>query len=186
MLINWQKLSEIKELKPYFIENREHFQARIQYHLEALQQIPSQELEKLAIIRVLEVTNGCTQWAFRRQDENCLSLEQTRECMKQVMGFIKNKKIVLSPDKIIEFPPAIESLIDDSRKLYQDAFKNNVAGAEEEFYAYSTALFLVCGHQRLEKAMELVNQEFESLFTTYYLEKGRRYIAPYLEALTPD
>jgi hypothetical protein len=184
--INWQKLAAIPELASYFTEDGDRFRARIQYHLVNLQQINPQELDKLALLRVLEVTNGCTQWAFRRQDENCLSVEQTRECMKQVMGFIKNKKILLSQNQTIEFSPGIEQLIDEGRQLYQDAFKNQVEGAEKEYYAYSTAQFLMYGHQRLEQSLEKVRQEFETLFTPYYLEKGRRYIAPYLEALITD
>ncbi|MFM7384289.1 MAG: hypothetical protein ACKO1W_14745 [Microcystaceae cyanobacterium] len=181
--INWQKLADIPELTPYFTEDGDRFRARIQHHLINLQQIDPQELDKLALLRVLEVTNGCTQWAFRRQDKNCLSVEQTRECMKQVMGFIKNKKILLAQNRIIEFTPIIEQLIDEGRQLYQDAFKNQVAGAEQEYYAYSTAQFLIYGRQRLEQALGEIRQEFEALFTPYYLEKGRRYIAPYLEAL---
>jgi hypothetical protein len=129
--INWQKLADIPELTSYFTEDGDRFRARIQYHMVNLQQIESQELDKLALLRVLEVTNGCTQWAFRRQDENCLSLEQTRECMKQVMGFIKNKKILLTQNRVIDFTPVIEQLIDEGRQLYQDAFKNQVEGSEK-------------------------------------------------------
>lgn len=184
--INWQKLADIPELTPYFTEDGDRFRARIQHHLINLQQIDPQELDKLALLRVLEVTNGCTQWAFRRQDKNCLSVEQTRECMKQVMGFIKNKKILLAQNRIIEFTPVIEQLIDEGRQLYQDAFKNQVEGSEKEYYAYSTAQFLIYGRQRLEQALGEIRQEFEALFTSYYLEKGRRYIAPYLEALVID
>jgi hypothetical protein len=184
--INWQKLADIPELTSYFTEDGDRFRARIQYHMVNLQQIESQELDKLALLRVLEVTNGCTQWAFRRQDENCLSVEQTRECMKQVMGFIKNKKILLAQNRVIDFTPVIEQLIDEGRQLYQDAFKNQVEGSEKEYYAYSTAQFLIYGRQRLEQALEEICQEFETLFTPYYLEKGRRYIVPYLEALVID
>lgn len=186
MSVNWQKLAEIKELKEYFETDFYNFQKRIEYHIHELRKINSEELDKLAILRVLEVVNGCTQWGFRRQDKHCLSVEKTRECMRKVIGFIKDKKVDLSHGETIRFTLPIEQLIEEGRNLYQDAFKNNVAGAEAEYYAYSTAQFLVYGRQRLETAMQLVKQEFESLFTPYYIEKGRDYIAPYFEALPPE
>lgn len=185
MLINWQKLAEIKELNEYFEADFYGFQKRIEHHIHELQKIDAKELDKLAFLRVLEVTNGCTQWGFRRKDEQCLSVEKTRECMREVIGFIKNKKIDLPSGESISFTTSVEQLIEEGRKLYEDAFKNNVADAKEEYYAYSIGQFLVYGRQRLNAAIQLVKQEFESLFTTYYIEKGRDYIAPYIEALPP-
>ncbi len=186
MLANWQKLAQIKELKEYFEADFYGFQKRIEHHIHELQNIDSKELDKLAILRVIEVTNGCTQWGFRRQDEQCLSVEQTRKCMREVIGFIQAKKVDLPSGKTIRFTLSIEQLIEEGRKLYEDAFKRNVAGAEKEYYAYSTAQFLVYGRQRLNTAMQLVKEEFESLFTPQYIEKGRSYIVPYIEALPPE
>lgn len=137
-------------------------------------------------MRVLEVTNGCTQWGFRRQDEQRLSVEQTRECMKEVIGFIKNKEVILPSGESIHFTSSIEQLIEEGRKLYQDAFKKKIAGAQKEYYAYSTAQFLVYGRQRLNAAIQLVKQEFEPLFTAYYIKQGRNYVVPYIEALPPE
>ncbi|MEO9125680.1 MAG: hypothetical protein ABI262_13495 [Microcoleus sp.] len=186
MEINWQALAQIAELKEYFEADFCAFQERIEYHIDEVQKIDEKDLDKLAIIRVLEVTNGCTQWAFRRKDEQCLSVEQTRECMRVVIGFIKDKKVDLPSGRSIQFALPIQKLMGEIRQLYLDAFKNNVPGADQEFYASSTAQFLVYGRQRLNTAMELVKQEFESLFTTYYIEKGRNYIVPYIEALPPE
>lgn len=183
MSVNWQHLAQIKELQDYFEADFEGFQKRIEAHIADLQLIDPEELDKLALLRVLEVTNGCTQWGFRRQDEHCLSVEQTRECMRTVIGFIKDKKIDLPGEETIHFTPHIEQLIEEGRALYQDAFKNNVEGAEREYYAYSTAQFLVYGHQRLNHAMQMVKDAFEPMFSPYYIERGRRYIAPYLNAL---
>lgn len=186
MLVNWQKLTQIKELKEYFEADSYSFQKRIEYHIHELQNIDSKELDKLAILRVLEVTNGCTQWGFRLQDEQCLSLEQTRKCMREVIGFIKAKKVDLPSGKTIDFTLSIEQLIEEGRKLYENAFKRNIAAEQKEYYAYSTAQFLVYGRQRLNTAMQLVKEEFESLFTPYYIEKGRNYIVRYIEALPPE
>ncbi len=186
IMVNWQKLAQIKELKDYFETDADGFMTRIEHHIHELQTIDSNELDKLAILRVLEVTNGCTQWGFRRKDPQCLSIEQTRECMRTVIGFIQNKKIDLPSGETIQFTPSMEQLIDEGRELYQEAFKKNIVGKEKEYYAYSAAQFVVYGHQRLNTSMQLIKQEFESLFTTYYIEKGRHYIAPYIEALVPE
>lgn len=186
MLANWQKLAQIKELKEYFEADFSSFQQRIEYHMLALEQIDSKELDKLALLRVLEVTNGCTQWGFRRKDHNCLSIAQTRECMRTVIGFILAKKIDLPSGDSIHFSPPIEQFMDEVRELYHDAFKKHIAGAEREYYASSAAQFLVYGRQRLEAGVKVVEQEFEPLFTPYYLEKGHNYIAPYLEAILPE
>lgn len=183
MDINWQEVAQIKEIKEYFEDDFEGFQNRIQYHIRALQSIEEAELDKLATLRILEVTNGCIQWAFRRQDEECLSVEQTRECMNQVIGFIKEKRIDFPSGKSLNFTPAIEALIDEGKDLYRAAFKKNVEGAQREYYAYSTAQFLVYGRARLNTVMQLVREEFEPLFTSYYIEKGERYIAHYLNGL---
>jgi hypothetical protein len=186
MLVNWQNLSQIKELKEYFETDFHGFQERIEYQIQELQKLDSQELDELAFLRALEVTNGCTQWGFRRQDEQCLSVEQTRECMRTVIGFIKDREIDLPSGKSIHCGASINQLMDEVRNLYYDAFKHNVADAEREYYAHSTAHFLVCGSQRLNAAMQLVEQEFEPMFTMFYIEKGRNYIARYLEALSPE
>ena len=94
--------------------------------------IDADELDKLALLRVLEVTNGCTQWGFRRQDEQCLSVEQTRECMRQVIGFIQNKQIDLPSGEQIHFAPSIEALIEEGRELYQAAFKKKTLRKKRE------------------------------------------------------
>lgn len=183
MVINWQKLAQIKELKDYFDADFPAFQDKITHHMRDLQQIDPAELDKLAILRVIEVTNGCTQWAFRRQDENCLSVEQTRHCMQVVMGFMKDQRIHLSDGQSIDFMPSTQQLMSDVRELYHTAFKRNEAEALKEFYAHSTAHFLVYGRHRLASAIEFVEDEFEPLFSSHFIQKGRAYIAPYIEAL---
>ncbi len=184
MVINWQKFAQIGELATYFADDSAGFQAQIEKHLEGLQKIEPIELDHLAILRVLEVTNGCTQWGFRRQDPEALSIEQTRECMRQVIGFIRARKIDFPNGTSIIFSDAIEELITEGTKLYQDAFKNNIPEAEQEYYAYSTAQFIVYGCQRLENALQLIKQEFEPLFGSYYIGRGERYIRRYMEAMS--
>lgn len=178
--INWLKLIEIKELKPYFEKDFFGFKSKIEKHYAFWHKINPQELDKLAFLRVLEITNGCTQWAFRRQDRECLSTEQTRKCMKLSMSSIKNKKIVFKYREAITFSPEINNLIEEGRNIYIDAFKNNIEGKKEEFYALSTAQFLVYGKERIDKAFAILKEEFMDYFTPYFIEKGQNYVKPYL------
>jgi len=185
-MFDWQKLSQIRELKEYFDADFQGFKKCIEDHIHELQKVEKEELDKLAIIRAIEVTNGCVQHGFRRNDENCLTVEQTRECMQRVIGFMNDQKVYFPSGKSISFIESTNQLMREVRELYQDAFKKNMADREREFYACSTAHFLVYGRQRLEAAMQLVQQEFESLFSKHYIEKGCKYIASYIEAIPSE
>jgi len=186
MMFDWQKLAQIRELKEYFESDFQGFKQRIELHVQELQKIEPEELDKLAIIRVIEVTNGCTQWGFRRSDDNCLTVEQTRECMQKVMGFMNNQRIDLPSGRSISFHESTSQFMSEVRQIYQDAFKKNMADQEREYYALSVAQSFVYGRDRLNSAMDLVKQEFESLFSTYYIERGRRYISAYTESISND
>ncbi|MBE9223736.1 hypothetical protein IQ215_13615 [Cyanobacterium stanieri LEGE 03274] len=181
MNINWQKLAQIEELKSYFNQDEERFKQQVINYLEQWQKISAEDLDKLAFLRALEITNGCTQWAYRRQDKECLSLEQTRECMQLSMSSIKNKKIPLANGDLITFSPEIEELIDTGRDLYIEAFKRNLARKTQEFYALSTAQFLVYGKQRMDQAFSKIKENYLSYFGEFYINKGINYVRPYLQ-----
>ena len=68
------------------------------------------------------------------------------------------------------------------RELYLDGFKHGSEEARQAFYANSTAQFIVCGHERLETAMALVKQDYEDMFSTYYIGRGQGYIRSYLKS----
>lgn len=182
MSIDWDKLAEIDALKDYFEADFSGFRKQIEDGIQQLQPIQGRELDKLAILRVLEVSNGCMQWGFRLRKEQALSAEQTRQCMRVVIGFIKDKKIDIPTQEPICFAPATEQLIEEGRKLYQNAFKHNIPEAKQNYFAYSTAQFLIYGPHRLKMAMDFVQEHFEWLFGNYYLQRGRDYIAPYIDA----
>ncbi|MEB3228086.1 MAG: hypothetical protein VKJ27_06860 [Synechocystis sp.] len=181
--IDWQALANISELKPYFDADFEGFKQRILVQMESLQAIAPEELDKLALLRVLEVTNGCLQWAFRRQDEQALSVEQTRACMQVVIGFIKEKKIVYPNKKSLTFSPEVMELIETGTLLYRQAFKQNLETAKADYFVYSTAQFIVYGRQRIEWAEAEVKTHFTDLFSDYFVGRGQNYIKPYCEAL---
>ncbi|MEH2417096.1 hypothetical protein [Nostoc sp.] len=178
--IYWNKLTEIQELKEFFEEDFQGFKKLIEDRIEEVEKFSDEALDKFSKLRVLEVTNGCTQWGFRRGDKECLSLEQTRECMNLVMGFMKRTELYFPSEGQIEFDEEEKAFIQAVRSLYKNAFKNNVKESEREFYAASTAQFIVIGHERMERAMALVKQDYETLFSPYYIERGQKYILPYL------
>jgi hypothetical protein len=180
--IYWQKLAEIEELKEFFKEDFQGFKKLIEDNIEELEKFSSQALDKFAKLRVLETTNGCTQWGFRRSDKECLSVEQTRECMNLVMGFMKRAEMYFPSEGQIEFDDKEKAFIEAGRSLYKDAFKNNVKDSQKKYYAASTAQFIVYGHERMQRAITLVKQDYETLFSSYYIERGQKYIAPYLKA----
>ncbi|MFM1842175.1 MAG: hypothetical protein RLZZ490_911, partial [Cyanobacteriota bacterium] len=167
----------------YFAANFDQFKQRILDQAEVLQAIAPEELDKLALIRVLEVTNGCLQWAFRRQDKQALSVEQTRDCMQMVIGFIKDKKITYPNGKIITFSPEVVQLMETVTLLYRQAFKQNNETARAEYFIHSTAQFIVFGRQRIDWAEAEVKTHFTDLFSDYFVGRGQNYIKPYCEAI---
>ncbi|MFN9173171.1 MAG: hypothetical protein ACK58N_01270 [Synechocystis sp.] len=181
--VNWQSLAEISELQPYFEANFDQFQQRILEQVVALQAIAPEELDKLALLRVLEVTNGCLQWAFRRQDEQALSVEKTRDCMQVVIGFIKDKKIEFPNGKMITFSPVVLQLMETVTLLYRQAFKQNIEASKEEFFVHSTAQFIAFGTQLIQWAVAEVKTHLTDLFSDYFIGRGQNYIKPYYDAL---
>ena len=58
--------------------------------------LPDSEKDKIAVLRVMECTNGVIQHAFRDGDKWALSVEETRTAMKFSMSCIKNMSIPLN------------------------------------------------------------------------------------------
>lgn len=180
--IDWEALGRIRELEEYFSADPQGFRAAITAQMALLAPIPADELDKLALLRVLEVTNGCLQWGFRRGDAEALSPERTRTCMQTVIGFINERRIVLPDGSRVLFSPAVIQMIGEGQALYREAFKRHDAEAERRYFAASTAQFLVYGKPRMEAAMDQVAAAFEPLFDRFWLERGQRWIRPYLAA----
>jgi hypothetical protein len=133
-------------------------------------------LDATALIRVLECTNGCVQYAFRDGVENALSVEQSRECMKLSMGTIKNKVFPLPDGGSLVLPESCHSLMDEARDLYIRGFKQGDDDALEEFYALSKAHFQVLGKKIIDEKFEFLTEYYENLFTPYWISVGKKYI----------
>ena len=133
-------------------------------------------LDATALIRVVECTNGCVQYAFRDGDERALPLEQTRECMKLSMSTIKNKVLPLPDGTEIVLPKECYEIMNTARELYISGFKKGDEEALEEFFALSKAHFEVIGREIIDEKFRFFAEHFEDLFTSYWIMMGRIYI----------
>ncbi|MCT7975898.1 hypothetical protein [Laspinema olomoucense] len=156
-MIYWDNLAGIEELQGFFQEDSALFKNLVEEHIEKLENFSDETLDKLSKMRALEVTNGCTQWGFRRGDKECLSIEQTRECMNLVMGFIKRTELYFPSEGRIEFNEEETAFVQAGRLLYKNAFKNNLKESKRQYYAASVAQFIVFGHERMQRAMALID-----------------------------
>ncbi len=102
--------------------------------------------------------------------------------MNMVMGFMKRKELYFPSEGLIEFNEEVKTFIAQQRELYKDALKNHVKASERQFSASSTAQFIVYGHERMRRAMALVQQDYEEMFSPYYILRGQKYISAYLES----
>lgn len=132
-------------------------------------------LDATALIRVIECTNGCIQWAFRDGTEKALSVEQSRECMKVSMGAIKNKVLPLPNGEVIEMPKDAIPLMNEAREIYQK-MKARDKDAYDEFFALSVSHFHVLGKDIIDEKFEFFSSNFIDIFTEYWINKGKQYI----------
>jgi len=146
------------------------------YWLDIWKSQTEEVLDATALIRVIECTNGCVQYAFRRKDENALSIEQTRECMKISMGTIKNKMLPLPDGTEVVLPKACHGIMKEARDLYIRGYKQGDDEAMDEFFALSKAHFKVLGRQIIDEKFRFFSEHFEDVFTTYWIAVGRKYI----------
>lgn len=132
-------------------------------------------LMSTALIRAMECTNGCVQYAFRDEQPDALSIEQTRLAMKTSMSAIKTKVLPIPGEEPFSMPLDATGLMEEARDLYQKMKTGNEA-AHDEFYALSTAHFHVLGEERMEKAFEFFRYHFTDVFTEHFIALGEDYI----------
>lgn len=115
--------------------------------------LSSDELDDLAVLRILEASNGVYQFLYRDSAPDALSIEDTRKLMNFSMGSIKRQQIVLESETI-EFTPRVKEIMTKVRDLYVKGVKLNDDQAYEEFLRASLACLLACGLERLEAAKD--------------------------------
>ena len=115
--------------------------------------LPDEELDKLAVLRIVECTNGIIQFMYRDGDKDALSLEETRRAMGFSMSAIKRMQIVLD-NETIDFAEPTKDIMADVRKLYISGMKQNNDDDYAEFMKASIACMNACGHYRLKTAKD--------------------------------
>ena len=113
--------------------------------------LPDEELDKLAVLRIIETSNGCVQQMFRSEDPDALSVEETREAMQFSMGSIKRMQIVLD-NETIDFSDETKEIMAIVRDLYVNGQKRGDDRAFAEFLVASHACLQACGEYRLQSA----------------------------------
>jgi hypothetical protein len=113
--------------------------------------LSDEELDKLAVLRIIETSNGCIQQLFRNEDPDALSVDETREAMQFSMGSIKRMQIVLD-NETIDFADPTKAIMADVRDLYIKGQKRGDDEAFAEFLRASLACLQACGTDRLVDA----------------------------------
>jgi len=110
--------------------------------------LPDEELDKLAVLRIIETSNGIIQFAFRDKTPDALSVEETRKAMGFSMSSIKRMQIVLE-DGTIDFADETKKIMGNVRDLYLKGMKQGDDEAYETFLDASHACLRACGLDRL-------------------------------------
>lgn len=124
--------------------------------------LPEEELDKIAILRVMECTNGVIQHAFRGEEEYALSIEETRRAMKFSMSCIKNLAIPLK-EETLTFSSETEELMREARDYYISGVKQGSDEDFAEFMRISEASAQACGLPRLIKARQILEDNVDDL-----------------------
>jgi hypothetical protein len=126
------------------------------------------ELDKLALLRVIECSNGVIQHRFRDKHPGALDVDETRRAMKYSMGAIKTMSIQLDDTPLITFADDTKSIMHDVRDLYLSGVKRNNDEDFAKFLVASLACLRACGIERLENAhTQLFNDCYELPAHTY-------------------
>jgi len=144
------------------------------YWKEKFNELTDGELNKVAVLRVMECTNGIIQHSFRDKTEDAYPVEVTRATMKFSMSCMKKMQIPLK-DETITFKPKTEELLRRARELYVSGVKNNNDEDFEEFMEISKATAQVCGLQRLLDAKKILEENVD-VFPPGSLDFGVAYL----------
>ena len=148
------------------------------------QALPDAEKDKIALLRVIECSNGIIQYKFRDEDEDALSVEETRDAMKFSMGCMKKMEIPLG-EEVITFSPETAELFTEMRRLYISGAKQNNQADYNEFLKGSKANLLAVGRERILEARRLAFNYIDEL-PPHTLEWGLAYIFSFAEWIPYD
>ena len=145
--------------------------------------LPDEELTELAILRVIECSNGIIQFMFRNGDPEALSVEDTRKAMGFSMSSIKRMQIVLE-NETIDFAPETKEIMAEVRKYYISGMKQNNDEDYAEFMRASIACMNACGLSKLKSAKDRLFSNCYA-FPAYTYDWGLSYCLSLLYATNP-
>ena len=147
------------------------------------QSLPPEELDALAVLRIVECSNGVIQYMLRNGDADALSIDETRQAMGFSMSSIKRMQIVLE-NETIEFAPETKKIMGEVRDLYISGMKRNNDEDYAEFLRSSLACLQVCGLPRLEAAKDKLFANCYAM-PAYAWEYGMSYCRNFLKEGLP-
>ena len=125
---------------------------------ETFESLDSDELDALAVLRIVETTNGVYQYKYRDKEKDALSIDDTRKLMGFSMTSIKRQRIRLDSETI-EFCTKTKGIMTKVRDLYVSGMKHNNDEDYAEFLVASLACLRACGLDRLYAAKDKLFSE---------------------------
>ena len=136
--------------------------------------LSSDDLDSIAVLRVMECTNGIIQHRFRDGDDDALDADETRRAMKFSMSSIKRMQIELEDGPVV-FSDTAKEIMGRVRDLYISGVKRNNDADYAEFMRSSVASLKACDLPRIfEAKARLYNHCYE--FPSYTYDWGLAYI----------
>lgn len=124
--------------------------------------LPDTEKDKIAVLRVIECTNGVIQHSYRDNEPWALPIEETRKAMKFSMSCMKNLAIPLK-DETITFEPETQELLREARNYYISGVKNGSDEDFAEFMKISEATAVAVGIDRIMNAAKILKENVDDI-----------------------
>ena len=144
---------------------------------ETFEALTEEQKNNLAILRVMECSNGLIQYAYRDQANHALSIEDTRRAMKFSMGCIKKMEIPLG-ETTITFGNDLKEIFGEIRDLYQSGKTNQKDF--DEFMKISIIMYNVLGKERIQEAQKVLSQHITEI-APEHLQWGANYIINFIQ-----
>jgi len=136
--------------------------------------LPDVEKDKLALLRVIECTNGIIQHTYRNGEDDTLTVDEVRDAMKFSMGCMKRMEIPVG-ENTVTFSSETKELMTEMRRLYISGQKQNNPEDFNEFLKGSKANLLAIGKERILHARRLAFEHIDVL-PPHTLDWGLSYI----------
>lgn len=138
------------------------------------------QLQAVALLRVVECTNGCIQHTYRSQHPKALDVDQTRTAMKYSMAAMKDLSFKVGEVEY-SFSGELADGLKAARELYVRAFKQGDEGAMKEFMDCSIACAKALGEGRIREAGAKVRGNLGEYYPEHTVAWGESYLLRLLQ-----